>query len=90
MENKHYKKLRELLNENKQWPMLYMFKFIVPNSDNKVNIVTSMMPEDGDISYKHTKNLKYISITCKVLMKSAASIIELNEKVGTIEGVISL
>ena len=30
---------RDLLAENKEWPMLYYFKFIVSNDQNKLNQV---------------------------------------------------
>lgn len=87
---KNYEKLRKLLLENKKWPMLYMFKFIVPNKEGKVDMVVSMLPKHGTISYNHTKNLKHIAITCKASMKSANAIIEVTENIAAIDGVISL
>ncbi len=90
MDSKHYEKLRELLVENSTWPLLYLFKFIVPNTDNRVNKVVKLLPTEGEISYKHTENLKYVSVTCKVLMESAESIIEVTHQVSQISGVIIL
>lgn len=90
MNTSGYEKLKKLLEENKVWPMLYMFKFIVPNSNDKVKTVVSLLPAGSEISYKHTENLKFVSVTCKVLMPSAESIIEITHRVGTVEGVISL
>ncbi len=87
---KDYEKLRELLLENKKWPLLYMFKFIVPNKDGMVDKVVSMLPKHGTFSYNHTKNLKHVAITCKASMKSADAIIEVTEKIAIIDGVISL
>lgn len=85
-----YAKLKELLAQNKKWPMLYMFKFIVPNEGNKVKQVVELLPKHGNVTYKHTKNLKYVSVTCKVSMKSANAIIDVTSKVASIEGVMSL
>ena len=85
-----YLKLKELLNENKKWPMRYMFKFIVPNNDGKVETIKSLMPKHGKLNFKHTNNLKYISITCVASMKSANAIIEITQMAEDIEGVISL
>lgn len=85
-----YDKLKELLANNKKWPMLYMFKFIVPNNDDKVQQVVDLLPKHGAISYKHTKNIKYVSVTCKVSMKSADAIITTTNNVASIEGVMSL
>ena len=85
-----YIKLKELLDENKKWPVRYMFKFIVPNKDGKVELVKSMMPTNGQLKFKHTSSLKYVSITCVCYMKSTNEIIALTEKTENIEGVISL
>ena len=90
MTSDNFEKLRELLSGNKNWPLFYMFKFIVPNNSNKVKQVADLMPKDGEISYKHTKNLNYVSLTCKVLMPSVDSIIEVTEKATSIPEVIML
>jgi hypothetical protein len=85
-----YEKLRELLLRNEQWPLVYMFKFIVPNSDGKVNEVVALLPNEGELSYKHTQNLKYVSVTCKATMHSVDSIILLTDQIASIKGVIVL
>jgi len=90
MSKQNYDKLKELLAENKKWPLLYMFKFIVPNNEGKVQAVVDLLPKHGSVSYKHTKNLKYVSVTCKVSMKNADAIIELTDKIAAIEGVMPL
>ncbi|WP_430810370.1 MULTISPECIES: DUF493 family protein [unclassified Carboxylicivirga] len=87
---KKYEKLKALLTENKKWPLLYMFKFIAPNQDGKVQDVVDLLPKHGTVTYKHTKNLKYVSVTCKASMKSADAIIEVTSKISEIKGVISL
>ena len=76
--------------ENSSWPMKYMFKFISPNRDGKVDKIKSLLPENGKITFKHTANLKHVSVTCVALMDSADQIIEITEKVDKIEGVIVL
>ena len=90
MDLKKYGKLLEKLEENKKWPLLYMFKFIAPNEDGKVKKVVALLPKNGDISYRHTKNLKFVSITCKASMPSAQSIVEVTSQVNKIDGVMSL
>lgn len=90
MSMQEYDKLKELLANNKKWPMLYMFKFIVPNADGKVQQVVDLLPKHGTVTYNHTKNLKYVSVTCRVSMKSANAIIEVTSKIAAIEGVMSL
>jgi len=85
-----FRNLRYRLMETGNWPMKYMFKFISPNRDGKVDKIKSLLPESGTITYKHTSNLKHVSITCVALMDSADQIIEITEKVDKIEGVIVL
>ncbi len=90
MSLKDYEKLRSLLLENKKWPMLYMFKFIVPNKDGQVDKVVNLLPKHGSLSFNHTKSLSHVAVTCKVSMKSADAIIEVTNNVSSIPGVISL
>jgi hypothetical protein len=60
---KDYKNLRKILAENKKWPLLYMFKFIVPNQHGKVDKVVKLLPDKGEISFNHTKSLRHVSVT---------------------------
>lgn len=85
-----YNNLREKLLENKQWPLLYMFKLIVPNNDDKVEQIKLLLPSDGEFSYKHTKSLKHVSITCMADMASADDIIDITIAASAIDGVIVL
>lgn len=90
MEQDKYQKLRYQLMESEKWPVNYMFKFVISNRDGKVDLVKSYLPTHGTISFKHTKNLKYVAITCIVLMESADKIIEIMEKVDQVAEVIQL
>jgi len=85
-----YKTLRYRLMEIESWPLEYMFKFITPNKDGKVDQVKSLLPENGKVSFKHTSSLKHVAITCVATMQSADQIIEIMEKVDQIEGVMIL
>lgn len=85
-----YLKLKELLDDNKKWPLRYMFKFVIPNKDGKVDLAKSHMPAGAQLKYKHTSSLKYVSMTCVTYMKSADDIIELTQKLEDIPGVMSL
>ena len=85
-----YKNLRYRLMESEKWPLKYMFKFIIPNEEGKVDQVKALLPTEGEVSFKHTENLKHVSVTCVALMESADQIIVITEKVDKIEGVIVL
>lgn len=87
---KDFDKLKSLLLESKDWPKQYMFKFIVPNQDGKVEKVKEMLPKDGKVTYRHTKNLKHVSVTCVVKMKSADDVIYITKQISSVPGVMSL
>ncbi|MFT3738620.1 MAG: hypothetical protein QM786_07660 [Breznakibacter sp.] len=82
--------LSELLSKNKKWPLQYMFKFIVPNIGNNVQTVVGLLPNHGTISYNHTPNLRYVSVTCVASMPSADSIVDITNQVTAINGVMAL
>lgn len=90
MDIKKYEKLKEQLEQNKKWPLNYMFKCIVPNQEGKVQQITNMMPPGGKISYKNTKNLNYVSVTCVVMMPSADAIIQRTNNLSLVPGVMVL
>ena len=90
MANPEYDQLKAKLEETKNWPLLYMFKFIAPNQDGKVKKVEEKLPKGGIVSHKHTKNLKYVSISCKVKMPNAQSIIDVMDEVSKIGNIMSL
>ncbi len=85
-----FDKLREMLLINKEWPLKYMFKFVVPNEDGKVDKVVGLLPKSDEISYKHTKSLKFVSVTCVTEMPTADDIIIISNKIASIPGVISI
>ncbi len=90
MKRDKYKNLRYRLMETETWPLKYMFKFITPNEDGKVEQIKALLPEKGEVTFKHTANLKHVSLTCVALMETADQIIEITEKVDEIDGVIVL
>ncbi len=89
MDSRYYK-LKIILEQNKEWPLKYMFKFIVPNKEGKVEKVINIFPKDTKKSFKHTENLKYVSVTCVLEMNSADEIIKITEDAMSIPGVMML
>ena len=88
--NNQFDKLKEVLKENKKWPLAYMFKFIIPNQEGKVQSVVDILPKDAKKSFKHTKSLKYVSLTCVLNMNSAEEIIAITEAAMSVPGVMML
>ena len=90
MEKDKFQTLRYRLMESEEWPLKYMFKFITPNQDGKVDQIKAILPDHGEVTYKHTSNLKHVAITCVAMMDNADQIIDVTEKVDEIDGVIIL
>ncbi|MGM0944038.1 MAG: DUF493 domain-containing protein [Bacteroidota bacterium] len=78
---------KEKLEANGQFPMLYMFKFIVPNGQE--HQVEAIFPKN-EVLLKPSSGGKYISTTIQVMVESADEVINYYEQAASIEGVISL
>jgi len=89
MDSRYYK-LKIILEKNKNWPLKYMFKFIVPNKDGKVDKVIAVFPKEAKKSFKYTESLKYVSVTCVLEMNTADEIIAITEAATAIPGVMML
>lgn len=76
--------------EQLEWPALYLFKFIIPNENEKLAQVSALFDENANISYHNSSNGHYVSISVREVMLSVDSIIEVYDKASKIEGIISL
>lgn len=78
---------REKLENEYEWPSLYTFKFIVPREQQEA--VTDLFPK-VEVSTKESSGGKYISVTASLMANSSEAIINIYQKAGEIEGIISL
>jgi len=83
-------KFRELLSKNTEWPMLYYFKFIIHNNQDKLDQVKNLFADPSSITYNTSRDIKFISLSCKQLMPDAESIIAIYEKANLVDGLIAL
>ncbi|MCZ4695761.1 DUF493 family protein [Ancylomarina euxinus] len=90
MDPEKYNQLREQLIESAQWPALYMFKFIIPNKEDKLEAVKALFPAETQFAFKTSKDIRFISITVKIIMKDADAVIAIYEQAKHIEGLIAL
>ena len=81
---------RKLLAEEIEWPHVYMFKFIVPASQDKEAQVLQLFPKGVDVSYKKSRTGKYTSITIRTLIQSPDEVLKYYEEAAKIEGIMSL
>jgi uncharacterized protein len=73
-----------------QWPGIYFFKFIVPNDKIKLDQVRNLFASADQITYRTSKDIRFIALSCKQEMKNPDEVLEIYRKAGEIEGVISL
>lgn len=90
MDQEKYNKLRQQLLESGNWPTLYMFKFIVPNKDDKMNAVKNLFPENTDFAYKTSRDIRFIGITVKIMMQTPDEVIEIYSRAQGIQGIMTL
>lgn len=86
----NYDDLRAKLNAGNSWPQLYMFKFIVPSDNHKIALVESLFGDDADVKLQPSSKGKYTSLTARVVMLDAETIIDVYKRASEIEGIISL
>lgn len=84
-----FDKLKEQLSQE-EWPNVYLFKFIVENTPEKIARTTALFDETADIAFHTSKNGKFVSVSVKEMMLDVNSIMAIYEKASHIEGIISL
>ncbi len=90
MDQEKYNKMKQQLLDSTKWPSVYMFKFIVPNNEDKINAVKNLFSEDTEFTYKTSRDIRFIGITIKKVMKSADDVIEVYTRAEGIKGIMAL
>lgn len=90
MDEESLNRLRDRLNEIHRWPSKYMFKFVLPNNENRVTELKLVFGESAEFKTRLSANANYISVTVYEIMLDADSIFDRYTKAGTIPGIISL
>jgi hypothetical protein len=88
MENP-YLKLREQL-ELQEWPNVYLFKFIIPNTPEFIAKTTALFSPSCELQLHESKTGKFVSVSVKEMMLDVDSIIEKYEKATEIKGLMAL
>lgn len=76
--------------EKLSWPMVYMFKFIVPARNKQIALVESLFSREAVIHQRESSEGKYISITAREVMLSPDHVVEVYKKASGIEGLMAL
>ena len=88
--DKELENARSILWAQQQWPGIYFFKFIVPNDKEKLEQVKKLFQFEERITYRTSKDIRFIALSCKQEMKNPDEVLAIYRKAGEIEGVISL
>ncbi len=75
------------LDQEHQWPGVYLFKFIVPEAGQEQ--VMALFPPDK-VTVKTSANGNYRSISAKLMMDSSEQVMKIYEQAYLIEGVLAL
>jgi len=78
------------LRKSKDIPGIYMFKFIIPNENEKRAKVMALFDDTSNVLFKESSNNKYVSITSKEVMLTVEDIIEKYKLALQIEGLMIL
>ena len=86
-----YIRLKSQLEGDTSWPALYLYKFIVPASLEKIAEIEAIFNgTNAEISTRESSKGTYTSLSIKVKMDSPDAVIQKYKEVSKIEGVISL
>ena len=86
-----YERLKTELDNTNTWPAEYLFKFIVPTDEQKIEKIKNAFNSMGAvIKTSQSKTAKFTSLSVDVQMKSAQEIVDKYIEVSTIEGIVSL
>ena len=78
---------KSLLDENYSWPAEYIFKFIVPDTE-EANLL-SILPK-GNVTKRSSSSGKYTSVTATIKMRSSDEVLQTYKAASHIKGLISL
>ena len=86
-----YQKLKLQLDDTIKFPSDYLYKFIVPASENRVAQVRQIFENSAlSISIKKSKTGKYNSISIVINLENSNEVISYYKQAEKIDGIISL
>jgi len=85
-----YQSLLEKLKEQKGWPMVYLFKFIIPNDNQKLALAERLFGPEAQVQINKSRTGKYLSVSAKEMMINPDEVIKRYREAQKIEGLIAL
>lgn len=88
--NEKFRGLFEKLQQEHDWPKLYLFKFIIPNENKKLALTEALFGPAAQVTINKSRNGNYLSVSAKEIMISPEEVIGKYEMAVEIEGLIAL
>lgn len=82
--------LLEKLRQDGPWPKLYLFKFIIPNDNQKLAQTEQLFGGEAQVTINKSRTGKYLSISAKEVMVSPEEVVSRYNRASKIEGLLSL
>ncbi len=82
--------LKQKLENQGNWPQVYLFKFIIPNDNQKLAQVEALFGPEAKVFLKQSRTGKFISVSAKEMMMSPEEVIGRYEHSASIDGLMSL
>lgn len=82
--------LLDKLKQDGPWPKLYLFKFIIPNDNQKLALTEGLFGPEAQVSINKSRTGKYLSVSAKEIMLSPEEVVKRYQAAAEIEGLISL
>ena len=80
-------RLGRLLDEDSNWPLDYLYKFIVPSG--QVDQVKALFPP-GVVSVRQSRTGKYQSVSATLSLPDSGSVLEIYRRAALIPGLMAL
>jgi putative lipoic acid-binding regulatory protein len=86
-----YSKLKLQLEDTTDFPADYLYKFIVPTTEDQVVEAKKIFDNtSAEIKTKESKTGKYVSVSILLKLKTSEEVIAYYKKAAKIKGIISL
>jgi len=86
-----YDRLKEELERTSDWPVKYMYKFIMPNQNENVQKVEERFGDQKmDFKKNYSKTGKYVSVTVVTEEKDPQTVINRYKSMEDIDGLVAL
>ncbi|MDO4880798.1 MAG: DUF493 family protein [Capnocytophaga sp.] len=88
---KFYEKLKNELIKTTIFPSEYLYKFILPSSeDKKKELYKIFEGKDAKITEKESSNGKFTSFSIRITLQNPDEVIYFYKEAGKIDGIVSL